>query len=103
MSAPQPSRSVSVQAFVGVRLLDGRSPDAITDGVLIVDEHGRIAAAGPAAGVSIPASATRIDGSGLTLVPGLIDCHVHLTARLEPFYKSGVPPMRRSTIREACW
>lgn len=86
MAAPQPSRPVSAQAFVGVRLLDGRSPDAITDGVLVIDEHGRIAAAGPAAGVSIPASALRIDGSGLTLVPGLIDCHVHLTARLEPLH-----------------
>ena len=36
--------------FVGARLLDGRSQDAIADGVLVTDENGRIVAAGPAAG-----------------------------------------------------
>jgi imidazolonepropionase-like amidohydrolase len=71
-------------AFVGVRLLDGRSPDAIEGAALLVGADGRIAAAGPAASVSVPADAQRIDGGGATLVPGLIDCHVHLVAAHEP-------------------
>jgi imidazolonepropionase-like amidohydrolase len=70
--------------FVGARLLDGRSPDAIADGVLVTDEKGRIVAAGPAATVSIPKDAQRIDATGLTILPGIIDCHVHLSLRLEP-------------------
>ena len=38
----------------------------------------RIAAVGDARTVKVPRGATRIDGRGLTLLPGLIDCHVHL-------------------------
>ncbi|HEX8941337.1 MAG TPA: amidohydrolase family protein [Candidatus Limnocylindrales bacterium] len=80
MSAPVPPL-----AIVGVRLLDARAPEAVP-GVLVVGEDGRIAAAGPERAVSVPAGAARIDGGGRTLVPGLIDCHVHLTARLEPLH-----------------
>jgi imidazolonepropionase-like amidohydrolase len=68
--------------FVGARLLDGRSPDAVTDGVLATDEKGRIAASGR--GAAAPRDADRIDAAGLTILPGLIDCHVHLSLRLEP-------------------
>jgi imidazolonepropionase-like amidohydrolase len=70
--------------FVGARLIDGRSPDAIPDGVLVTDDNGRIVAAGPASSVTAPRDAERIDASGLTILPGIIDCHVHLSLRLEP-------------------
>ena len=70
--------------FVGARLLDGRSQDAIPDGVLVTDDKGRIVAAGPASAVTAPRDARRIDASGLTILPGIIDCHVHLSLRLEP-------------------
>ena len=43
-----------------------------------------IHAAGPRRAVSIPRGGTRIDGRGLTLLPGLIDCHVHLCLGAEP-------------------
>ena len=71
--------------FVGARLLDGRSPEAVADGVLVTDESGRIAAAGSAAAVValVPKDADRIDATGLTMLPGIIDCHVHLSLRLE--------------------
>jgi imidazolonepropionase-like amidohydrolase len=78
---PAPVRSA---AFVGARLLDGRSPDAIADGVLVTDEKGHIVAVGPASAVAVPKEAERIDAAGLTLLPGIIDCHVHLSLRLEP-------------------
>lgn len=70
--------------FVGARLLDGRSPDPTPDGVLVTDDQGRIVAAGPAASISAPGDADRVDASGLTILPGIIDCHVHLCLRLEP-------------------
>jgi imidazolonepropionase-like amidohydrolase len=71
-------------AFLGVRLLDGRSPDAVEDAVLLVGADGRIMAAGPARSVDVPDDADRVDGGGATLVPGLIDCHVHLLGAHEP-------------------
>ena len=70
--------------FVGARLLDGRSPDVIANGFLTTDDRGRIAAAGTAADIAAPRDAQRIDASGLTILPGIIDCHVHLSLRLEP-------------------
>jgi imidazolonepropionase-like amidohydrolase len=42
-------------------------------------ENGRVRAAGRRASISVPADSERIDASGLTVLPGLIDCHVHLT------------------------
>ncbi len=77
------SSAIRSAAFVGARLLDGRSPDVIRDGVLLTDELGRIVAAGPAASTPIPAGVERIDATGLTVLPGIIDCHVHLSLRLE--------------------
>src|ERR1035437_186972 len=71
-------------AFVGARLLDGRSPDAIANGVLVTDDRGRISVAGAVAGVKAPRDVERIDATGLTILPGIIDCHVHLSLRLEP-------------------
>jgi imidazolonepropionase-like amidohydrolase len=72
--------------FIGARLLDGRSPEAVADGVLLTDESGRIVAAGPSASkaATVPKDADRIDLTGLTLLPGIVDCHVHLSLRLEP-------------------
>ncbi|MGD0248627.1 MAG: hypothetical protein ABSB75_06190, partial [Candidatus Limnocylindrales bacterium] len=78
---PSPVRAA---VLVGARLLDGRSPDAIADGTLVTDDKGRIVAAGPASAVTAPNDADRIDATGLTILPGIIDCHVHLSLRLEP-------------------
>ena len=85
-SEAHPASLTAPIAITGVRLLDGRSPDAIERGTLVVGTDGRIAAVGAEGSVSIPAGATRIDGGGMTLVPGLMDCHVHLIAKLEPVH-----------------
>ena len=69
-------------AIHNTRLIDGNG-QAIERATVIVRE-GKIHAAGPSRAVSIPRGATRIDGHGLTLLPGLIDCHVHLCLGAEP-------------------
>ncbi len=56
----------------GARVFDGERDLGIAD-VLVQD--GRIAAVG--AGVAAPAGVARIDGRGHTLLPGLVDAHVH--------------------------
>ena len=56
----------------GARVFDGERDLGIAD-VLVQD--GRIAAVG--ADVAAPAGAARIDGRGHTLLPGLVDAHVH--------------------------
>jgi len=66
-------------AFRGVRVYDaaaGTFLDAMT--VVVRDRH--IAAVGPAATVAIPDGAQIVDGRGGTLLPGLIDMHVHIAA-----------------------
>ncbi|HYM60968.1 MAG TPA: amidohydrolase family protein [Thermoanaerobaculia bacterium] len=59
-------------AIRNVRLFDGR---AVVSNATVVFEHGVITAAG--AGVAVPDGATIVDGSGKTLMPGLIDSHAH--------------------------
>ena len=57
-------------------LFDGNSDSIIRNGVVVVQGN-RIVAAG--ANVDIPADAQVIDLGDATLLPGLIDSHVHLT------------------------
>ena len=69
--------SAQVTAFVGGRLIDGTGR-VIENGTLIID-GGRIVAAGPAA-TAVPAGATRVDVTGKTLLPGLVNAHGHVAA-----------------------
>lgn len=61
-----------VTAIVDVRLFDGQS---VLESVDVVFSGGRIVQSGD--DIEIPSHATVIDGSGKTLLPGLIDGHVH--------------------------
>ena len=71
----RPDRPV---AFVGGMLLDGyESSEPIHHSVVIFDD-GRIVAVGERHDTPIPGNATVIDISGKTLLPGLIDAHVHV-------------------------
>jgi cytosine/adenosine deaminase-related metal-dependent hydrolase len=50
----------------------------ISDGAVLVDDAGRIAAVGPHAAVPAPAAARPCDFRDAVLVPGLVNCHTHL-------------------------
>jgi imidazolonepropionase-like amidohydrolase len=64
----------------GATLIDGTGASPVSDAVVLIDAAGRIAAAGPRQAVAPPPTAEIIDVSGLTLLPGLIDCHDHLAS-----------------------
>lgn len=54
------------------------------DNATVLVRGTKILAAGPSNEVRIPKGAVRIDGRGLSMIPGLIDCHVHLCLGGEP-------------------
>jgi putative CocE/NonD family hydrolase len=51
----------------------------LIENAAVVVEGDRIVAAGRSADVTVPSNATQVDLPELTLLPGLIDAHVHLT------------------------
>ena len=72
-----PASAQSVTAYEGARLIvgDGR---VIENATLVVDGS-KVAQAGGAADVRVPAGATRVSLAGKTVMPMLIDTHVHLS------------------------
>src|ERR687891_824913 len=64
-------------AFVGGRIVDGTGK-VIERGTVIVRD-GKIVQVGPAASVTVPQGAERVDLNGLTLMPGLINAHGHIS------------------------
>jgi imidazolonepropionase-like amidohydrolase len=71
-----------VTAFEGARLIvgDGRAP--IENATLLVD-GAKIVQAGPAAAVKAPAGATHVNLAGKTVMPMILDTHVHLSTTRE--------------------
>jgi imidazolonepropionase-like amidohydrolase len=68
--------------FEGARLIVGDGGAPIENATLVVDGT-RIAQAGRAADVRVPAGAARVNLTGKTVMPALIDTHVHLSPTRE--------------------
>ena len=66
---------VPVVAVKAGRLVDPAAGTVTANAVVLV-EKGRVTAVGPS--VAIPPGARVIDLSGMTVLPGLMDCHTHL-------------------------
>jgi imidazolonepropionase-like amidohydrolase len=62
------------------RLVDGHGGPSISDGAVLTDGL-RIVEVGPAATVPCPEHVERLEFPDLTLMPGLVDCHVHINNR----------------------
>ncbi len=78
MSVAQPTR----YALRNVRLLDGRG--GRQERMTILIEGAQIRSVGPARSTAIPRGSVELDVSRATVLPGLIDCHVHLCLGAEP-------------------
>jgi imidazolonepropionase-like amidohydrolase len=64
-------------AIVGGRVIDGYGGVPIENGVVLVAGE-RITRVGREGEFPIPSGATIVDANGMTVMPGLIDMHVHL-------------------------
>src|ERR671923_2407775 len=67
------------QLLIGATVIDGTGAPPQRDAAVLIND-GRIEAVGPRQTVARPSNAEAIDCSGLTLLPGLIDCHDHLAS-----------------------
>ena len=74
-----PETGGEATVFEGARLIVGDGSATIEDAVFVV-EGDRITQAGQRADVEIPESATRVDLSGKTVMPALVNTHVHLAS-----------------------
>ena len=82
-SEPEPTASATpevdtdVIAFVNVNVVPMTSDRVLEQQTVLVDE-GRISDIGPMSQITVPTGATRIDGTGRYLMPGLTETHGHL-------------------------
>src|SRR5712691_6796438 len=73
-----------ITAIVGATVIHPERdlPSAVASDSTLIIAGRRIESIGPASSTAVPAGATRIDGKGKWVVPGLIDSHIH-------FFQSG--------------
>lgn len=75
--APVLAQGSSTVAIVGAQLIDGNGGPPLHRSVVII-EGKKITAVGREGELAIPAGAKVVDAHGMTVMPGLIDMHVHL-------------------------
>jgi len=88
-AAPAPPKVVVVRA---AKLVDTKNGTTIANPVVVIEDD-KIKAAGP--NIAVPAGAQVIDLKSATLLPGLIDCHTHVTSQPSDYYED---IFRRSPI-----
>src|SRR5258708_8081713 len=79
-----PGHAADVIAIVGATVIhpERELPAAVAANSPVIISGKRIERIGPAGSTPVPKGATRIDGKGKWVIPGLIDAHVH-------FFQSG--------------
>ena len=73
-TAPPPKPTL---ALVGGQVIDGYEGPPIRDGVVLIAGD-RIVAVGPRSEVAVPPGTPIISTEGMSVLPGLMDMHVHL-------------------------
>lgn len=84
--------------FTGGRVLDAEH-GVLRDGLDVLVSGDRIAAVGSK--LDSPADAVSIDVAGRTIMPGLIDCHVHVVAETLDLWGNMTAPASLSALRSA--
>ena len=70
----------AMKALIGANLIDGTGAPVLSDSAVLINGD-RIESVGPRAAVTLPPNVEILDASGMTLLPGLIDCHDHLASK----------------------
>ena len=91
--AQQSPAGGAVVAFTNARIIDGTGRPALERATLVIG-GGRVIAVGPSASTQVPAGAQRIDASGKTIIPGLINAHAHLNVE-----RGATLPVRDDLVR----
>ena len=81
-SGPDTGGDATVTVFEGARLIVGDGSTPIEDAVFVV-ENDRFTQAGRRGDVQIPEGATRVDLSGKTVMPAIVNAHMHLSTTRE--------------------
>jgi len=97
----------SAQAWVGARIIDGTGKPAIENATLLIRNE-RVEAVGRR--VKIPAGAKRIDATGKTIMPGIINAHGHVSdpAQFGVYLRDGITTIlslggaKEFDLREQC-
>ena len=76
------SDAASVTVFEGVRVIVGDGSDPIEDGALVVQDD-RVTQVGGRGEIQVPDGAVRVDLTGKTVMPAIINSHMHLGATRE--------------------
>lgn len=84
--------------FTNGRVLDPAA-GVLRDGLAVLVRDGRIAEV--AAGIAAPAEARVVDLDGRTLMPGLIDCHMHVVAETLDLWGNMIAPSSLAGLRAA--
>ena len=83
-SSPQTTQTPQEPAatvFEGARIIVGDGTAPIENGTIVVRDT-QIVQVGPAGQVQVPDGATRVDLSGKTVMPAILDAHVHLRSQM---------------------
>ena len=84
--------------FTGGRILDTEN-GVLRDGLDVLVSDGRIVAVG--ASLDAPSDVTEIALEGRTLMPGLVDCHVHVVAETLDLWSNMTAPTSLTALRSA--
>ena len=88
-----------MKAITNAALIDGNGGDPVSGATIVIGDDGRIEQVG--AGVEPPKGAEVMDVDGRTVMPGLIDCHVHFMIDLEPMHDLAQMPLSLKILRAA--
>jgi hypothetical protein len=84
----------TVQAITHATVFPATDTRPLHDATVVI-ESGRFTQVGPSGAVTVPDAAASIDGRGRTVIPGLIDLHVHLKPGIFPlFLAAGVTSVK---------
>jgi imidazolonepropionase-like amidohydrolase len=78
-SSPQapPVEASDAVVYEGARVIVGDGSAPIENAVIVVEDD-RFALVGPASQVTLPEGATRVDLTGKTVMPAIVDTHTHM-------------------------